>query len=220
MITPLEISVDLDLINRAIAVLPSIDFKLALNTPTGDFFYDPWKIKPEFKDTLWDNILATLPASVGEARLIKLPIKECYVCHADMDNRYHLPLVGKKSFLVDLTVNKMHSLDTGKWYYMDAGLLHSAVNFGDTERIQLVVRELLKSSKLLKPKHVTISPAIELHNLRYLFDSFYSPLLNKWNYNGLTNNFKVIDSTVVFDIESHIEIPKHESFIISTVNKF
>lgn len=212
MITDLNFPVAQQDVADALLQMPDIDFKLAINEPTGDFFYNPWVIKSEFKNTVWDRLLGMLPQH-GEARLIKLPKKECYTAHADIDNRWHLPLVKGLSFLIDLDSNIMHSVDTGKWYYMNAGIIHSAVNFGGEDRVQLVVRELLKAAELSNPKKVIIKPSNQ-SSTRYTFDNFYSPLLNKWNTAGVMNSFVFDGVNVSFNIEAGVEIPTHADFNI------
>lgn len=210
MITDLNLPVDHADMQVALSQMPAIDFKLAINQPTGNFFYDPWIIKEEFKNTVWDKLLSMLPQH-GEARLIKLPKKECYTGHADIDNRWHLPLVKGVSFLVDLDKNTLYSVDVGKWYYMDAGPVHSAVNFGGEDRVQLVVRELLKPAELSTARKVTIQPN-KPSATRYAFDNFYSPLLNKWNKSGVMNNFSFDGTNVSFNIEASVEVPLHPDF--------
>ena len=59
-----------ELIIQALAEYPIEGSRTALNTKTGDDFYDEWKIKDEYKDTPWEKILNSLPYTVGEAREI------------------------------------------------------------------------------------------------------------------------------------------------------
>ena len=123
------------------------DEKIYLNAPTGDFFYDPWKIKDEYKNTYWDDVLQTLDFEIGEARIIKLSVGECYLQHADIDDRYHLNITGDNSILINLENYEIFKIfKDGIWYEMDAGIIHSAVNFGQEDRYQLVVRKLLKKN--------------------------------------------------------------------------
>ena len=35
--------------------------KNTLNKPTGDFFYDPWEVLPEYKGTAIEDLLKQLP---------------------------------------------------------------------------------------------------------------------------------------------------------------
>lgn len=214
MITALPICLDESLLKSALATIPAIDFKLTINQPTGNFFYDPWTISPKFKGTVWEQILNMLPANIGEARLIKLSKKECYTAHADIDNRWHLPLVLGNSYLVDLENDHMYKLCVGQWHYMNAGFLHSAVNFGGEDRIQLVVRELLIPAKLITSKHITIRPKLVMANSRYTFDNIYSAILNKLNYAGLINNFKQGETSVSFDTAIDVELPVNDEFEI------
>ncbi len=55
---------------EANALCQSMDGKNVLNKPTGDFFYDPWEILPEYKGTVFEELLAPLK-DIGEARIIK-----------------------------------------------------------------------------------------------------------------------------------------------------
>jgi hypothetical protein len=204
MILETKFFVPSDLLEQGLKEIPKINFKLSLNCPTGKFFYDPWEIRPEFKDTVWEKILLTLPKEIGEARLIKLKSGECYFGHGDIDDRYHLSLTGKKSYLVDLDNDKLYSLkNNGLWYTMDAGLRHSAVNFGDISRIQLVVRQLLPRSLIENITNVSIILNTSKKNYRYEFDNLLSPFLNQGCKNRFIDNFDVCENIVKFDIDSN-----------------
>jgi hypothetical protein len=174
--------------------------KYDLTEPTGDFFYDAWKIKAEYLNTPWEELLNSLPISIGQARVIVLEGGTGYYQHADIDDRYHLNLKGDSSFLIDLENDKMHRLYTdGIWYEMDAGRLHSAASFGKENRVQLVVRKLLERSFLPNPVPVEITAIGD--KFRYDFDNTISPWLNKANKRKIINNFKSIDNKVMFNIE-------------------
>jgi hypothetical protein len=214
MIEDINIILKSSLINDAKLQLPSVDFKLSINEPTGNFFYDPWKIKDQFRLTVWETILNTLPYPIGEARLIKLESGKCYLSHADIDNRWHLNIYPGLSFLVDLENNKMHNLLENRWYFMNAGVIHSAVNFGDQDRYQLVVRQLLNKSNLKNPVKFEIIFNMSVFNWRYIFDQIYSPILNKLNSESKLFDFCLTDSSVTFFTESEIEIPNHKDFRI------
>lgn len=207
-----------DVLELAITSLPNIDHRLTLNARTNNFFYDEWKIKDEYKDTVWEKILDSLPYKKGEARLIKLDSGTTYMCHADIDNRWHMSLTGNQSYLIDFDSSTMHKLDIdGYWYDMDARKLHVASNFGEVPRVQLVVRQLLNRGKLENPIHVTISPAKSLHDYRYKFDNIISPWLNKVNSNNKLNNFTVDGDKVKFSIDESVvsELSKFNSEIFT-----
>ena len=175
------------------------DIKTALNQPTGDFFYDPWEIKPEYKGTVWEKLLKSLPEPHGEARVIIMQPGTTYMAHADIDNRWHLNLQGKHSYLIDLENLDMHNLNQdGYWYYMDAGRLHSASNYGSIPRVQLVVRELLTATNNTDLVQVTIKPATAQHDYRYKFDSIVSPWLNRANQNKIIKDFEFEGEVVKF----------------------
>jgi hypothetical protein len=206
MIRKTPYSIFKKLLTDSLSSIPAIDYRLSINQPTGDFFYDRWEIKPEFKDTVWEEILNTLPFDKGEARLIKLVPGGCYMSHADIDDRWHLSLTGNQSFLIDLDDQVMHRLDIdGYWYDMNAGKTHTAANFGDIDRVQLVVRHLLTNSNITGVKKVTIALDTAQHDYRYQFDKFISPWLNGGCKQGFVNNFSVDQNIVTFDL--------HEQFV-------
>jgi hypothetical protein len=194
--------VNIDLLKQALSTVNSDQFKLSLNQPTGDFFYDPWVIKPEFKNTIWESILNSLPYDQGEARIIILKPGVAYCCHADADDRWHLNLQSEFGFICDLDHNIMHRLLTdGYWYNMDAGGKHTAANFGSVDRIQLVVRQLLNKNKLVDPIFVKIVTKVQTTDFRYQFDNIISPWLNAANKKAIINNFKFVNDEVSFNIE-------------------
>lgn len=173
--------------------------KTTLNQPTGNFFYDPWKIKPEFVGTIWEELLKSLPVEQGEARVIVMSPGSTYVAHADIDNRYHLSLQGERSYLIDLDNDSMHLLEQdGYWYEMDAGKIHVASNFGSYDRVQLVVRKLLVPTTMTDLVSVTIRPRKSQHDYRYKFDNIVSPWLNRANSSKLIKDFSFEGETVKF----------------------
>lgn len=201
MIKQTSYSISKKLLTDSLSSIPAIDYRLSINQPTGDFFYDPWEIKPEFKDTVWEEILNSLPFDKGEARLIKLVPGGCYMSHADIDDRWHLSLTGNQSFLIDLDDQVMHRLDVdGYWYNMNAGKTHTAANFGDVDRVQLVARHLLTNSNIKNIKKITIELDTAQHDYRYQFDKFISPWLNVRCKQGVINSFSVNQNIVTFNL--------------------
>ena len=216
MITDLNINVDTALIQLALDNMPSDDFRLTLNYPSGNFFYDPWIIKDEFKNTPWSQLLDMLPFELGEARIVNLAPAQAYAAHADIDNRWHLALTQQNSFLINLDNKTMHECEIGSWHSMDAGVMHTASNFGSIGRIHLLVRQLLTNSQLKNPTTYTITAdTTKSVYHRYIFDEVYSPLLNKLNVNKQLANFVKNELSVSFDTEEHIILPKNENFIIT-----
>ena len=200
MITPTPYCISESLVRDGTSSLPTIDSRLAINRPTGRFFYDPWEIKPEFKNTVWETILLSLNGPIGEARLISLEPGICYRSHADIDDRWHLTLVGEQSFLIDLDNQLMHSItEIGRWYSMDTSICHSAANFGSYSRVQLVVRQLLTDCTLKDP--VVISIAENKFDSRYQFDNLISPWLNKRCKERFINNVTVTESSITLSVE-------------------
>jgi len=205
MITKTNYSVSLNEINLALKNMPENDYKLVLNKPTGNFFYDSWELKDEFRGTIWETLLSSIKEPVGEARIIKLNPGSCYFSHADIDNRWHLSLSGNQSFLIDLENQKMHKLfSDGVWYIMDAGRCHTAANFGQVHRNQLVVRNLLKRNILKKSVTVEIIQDKISYDFRYVFDNEISPWLNRLNISGKISNFNNCQQSVRFDVEEDL----------------
>ena len=182
--------------------------KTQLNVPTGDFFYDAWQLKVEFKKSAILDLFAQL-GSVGEARIIVLEPGESYCAHADIDDRYHLTLQAEHSYLYDLKNLKMHvTAVDDKVYLMDAGRIHSAANLGYKSRIQLVIRKLLNQTTLQDPCRVKVIVSQPPYNLRYLFDNSFSMVLNRLNKQGCMNKFKKVSETeITFEIE-HTHLPQ------------
>jgi len=202
MIVPTAHRVNLDLIEDAVRTIRD-DKKIILNNPSDNFFYDPWIIKDEYIGTIWKVLLDTLPFDLGEARILRLNGGESYISHADADDRYHLNLTGVKCFLIDLDNQIMHTtkLD-GVWYEMDAGSRHTAANFGNRIRYQLVVRKLLQRNILIRPKFVKILSNIDdLDESRFIFDDIFSSWINKSNKLGIINNFNYTNNNISFDCE-------------------
>lgn len=202
MLSPTQYSIDTVILKEAVIQSLHTEFKYTINQPTGDFFYDRWVVKPELRGTVWEDILNSLPVDQGEARAIILKPGTSYYCHADADDRWHLNLQSEYGYLCDIDNSVMHLLRTdGIWYDMDAGRKHTAANFGHIDRIQIVVRQLLKKNNLKNPVSVKIALRVNTPDFRYHFDSTASPWLNRANKEGIINNFKFINNEVSFDIE-------------------
>ena len=211
----------------AMDLIPEDCFRTAINQPTGNFFYDPWVIADEFKDTVWHKIYDSLPVEdKGEARIIRLKPGECYVSHSDIDDRYHLNFSGNNCYLIDLENDKLTPLNfDGIWWEMDAGRKHTAANFGDIDRYQMVVRKLITKATIKNPVDVKITLIDEVFNRRYIFDEVISPWLNSAFKRKVVKDFKgedlkatmTIDKNV-FDELKHI-INNSKKFKIEVVNE-
>jgi len=203
MLTPTNYTTDPKLFQEACFHLPTGAMKTTINKPTGDFFYDPWIIKDEYKDTVWETLYNSLTTVKGEARIIILDPGQCYQIHADIDDRYHLNILGDNSYLIDLFREIMHPLkQDGIWYDMDASFLHTATNFGRKSRVQLVVRKLLKKNKLSNPVAVSLATSMDNPNhARFLFDNTMSPWFNDANKAGFINSFTQGHVAITFNIE-------------------
>jgi len=204
MLTPTNYTVNSSLFQAACSQLPTDKMKTTINQPTGNFFYDPWIIKDEYKGTVWETLYNSLPVTKGEARIIILDPAHCYQIHADIDDRYHLNILGEECYLMDLVREQMYRLEQdGIWYDMDAGLLHTATNFGRRARVQLVVRKLLKKNKLKNPVEISLSTTItNTDDARFVFDNTLSPWFNEANKLGFINNFGHSPISIKFNIES------------------
>ncbi len=203
MFSPTNYTVNTSLFQEARGQLPTGKMKTIINQPTGNFFYDPWTLKDEYKDTVWEKLYDSLPVSKGEARIIILDPAHCYQTHADIDDRYHLNIQGEACYLMDLVREQMHLLEPdGIWYDMNAGFLHTATNFGRLTRAQLVVRKLLKNNKLKNPIEVSLSTTIaNTDDARFVFDNTLSPWFNEANKLGFINNFDHSPISIKFNIE-------------------
>jgi len=198
MIVNTNCTVSHSLIKTAIDSFNTSNFKTSLNESTGSFFYDPWVIKPEFRNTPWEQLLNSLNQTViGEARIIKLDIEKCYTAHADIDDRWHLALGEGLNYLVDLEHKTFYTTQLGLWYSMDAGILHSAVNFSDSARYQLVVRKLLTNADI--KNSINIKILVQGVDGRYQFDQTLSPWLNRANKRNCINSFSVNNNIVSFN---------------------
>jgi len=194
------------LIQQALEQHPVSGEGTVLNEQTGDFFYDAWKIKDMYQDTIWHQVLTTLPCSVGQARIIKLAPGHSYMAHADIDNRWHLNLTGEKAYLIDLDSTVMHACQRDNaWAYMDASHIHAATNYGSIPRLQLVVRELLVSSQQpIDLVSISIGPAHDQPTFRYKFDNLISPWLNHVNLKLKMSEFKVSIDRINFKLEREL----------------
>lgn len=210
MLVETEYTVDLEDIH-AIDLTTINEMKTPLNKPTTSFFYDPWILKDEYKNTIWEKILSTLPFDIGEARVISLESKECYTKHTDVDDRYHLNIFGDEGYLIDLSAQEIFKTECdGIWYKMDAGKFHTAANFGEYRRIQLVVRKLLDPVVLQQPVGIEISPGGS--NPRYTFDNTLSPWINKMCKAHKIANLVRTEHGIELDLENTV-LEEFENFL-------
>ena len=151
-----------------------------LNRPTGHWLYDPYEIIDSWRGTEVETLLNNIPYKIGEARLMKLDPGQCYRAHADIDDRYHLNLISNNEcYLIDLTGQKLYPITSdNEIYKMDGSCIHTAVNFGSTPRVQLVIRIPLERSTLINPIMILLKFNDPPINLRYLLDHEFSPWVN------------------------------------------
>jgi hypothetical protein len=182
MLTDTNINVDLlPLLNEVSSINWDDKNRAKINIPTGHWLHDPYVINDTWKGSAFEQLLLSLPWPIGEARLIKLEPGTCYRSHSDIDDRYHLNLTGNQyCHLIDLEDQRMYQLvSDGKFYKMNAGKIHTAVNFGSTPRIQLVIR--VPIPKIDSPSMVKIKiKGTEIpSDFRYQFDQYMSPVISK-----------------------------------------
>jgi hypothetical protein len=184
-----------------------------INYPTGHWLHDPYAINDCWKNTAFEMLLSDIPFPIGEARLMKLNPGDCYRSHSDIDDRYHLNLISNdQSYLIDLDSKILHQIrPDGYLYKMDAGKVHTACNFGSSERIQLVIRIPLPRytgenyvTKILKFNN-------PVFNFRYIFDNEISSFLNSLSKLGLLGFFNPKAET---EIELHIEQEAFDKLLI------
>ena len=177
--------------------------KWDINEPTGNFFYDPWRLKKQYWDTSIIELFDQL-GPVGQAKVIIIKPGQNYLGHGDIEDRYHITLQGEESYLIDLEDFKMYpTVADNICYHMDTSRIHTAANFGYKDRIQLVIRKLLTRHKLKNPVLIKIRPADKPHNLRYLFDKHFLIWLNKANKKGIINDVKsTSEHEIDFELES------------------
>ena len=194
------------LIEQALKECPVTGESTVLNEPTGDFFYDRWQIKDLYKNTLWQQVLDSMPMSIGQARIIKLAPGESYMAHADIDNRFHLNLTGEQAYLIDLDNEVMYKCERdNRWAYMDASHIHAATNYGSIPRLQLVVREPLRRSRQpIDLVTISMEPAYEQHDFRYKFDTVFSPFLNRANWAYKLADFTHTTFSLKFKLEREL----------------
>ena len=193
------------LIDQALKEHP-ITESIVLNEPTGDFFYDKWVIKEFYKDTIWEQVLDTMPMSIGQARIINLAPGESYMAHADIDNRWHLNLTGEHAYLIDLDEKVMYEcVRDNRWAYMDASRIHAATNYGSIPRLQLVVREPLRRSRQsVDLVSISMEPAYEQQDFRYKFDNRFSSFLNRANQKHKLADFAHTTFSLSFKLEREL----------------
>ena len=196
--TEYKISVSPSEIEEELYKLPRDDFRFTLNRPSGNFLYDPWIIKDGYRNSIWARLLSVLPPCIGEARIIILDNGQCYQSHGDIDNRYHLNLTGSHSYAVNLETNTIFEMiNDGYWYDFDAGLRHSAANFGRDFRAQLVVRKLLLNNTLKNPIKLRIMSTLPVDDTRFIGENAITPWLNRADKQGIITNLSITDMGVI-----------------------
>jgi hypothetical protein len=210
MLTRTEYKIDVpkDKIEEELYKLPRDDFRFTLNYPLGDPFYDAWVLKDNYRNSVWESLLNVLPPIIGEARIIVLENGQCYQSHGDIDNRYHLNLTGSDSYAVNLETNTIFEMiNDGYWWNFDAGLRHSAANFGRDFRAQLVVRKLLIRNILKNPIKIQIVSSLSLDDTRFIGENLLSPWLNRADKQGIITNLTLKEPGIIECLIEQDQIP-------------
>jgi hypothetical protein len=195
MITELPQKFPIEPIIEQVNNLGNFGKRLDLNSSTGQFFNDPWKIKSDLIGTPLGNVLESL-GDIGQARLLRLESAESYTAHYDPDDRIHLAIITNPySFLVNITDNKLYHIPAdGRLWHMNTGKLHVASNWGAHPRIHLNIRVLL-------PHFNGSQPGVRFKILTGNFDwkqEAYTEVMGLINYGfkqGLVSSFKALSET-------------------------
>jgi hypothetical protein len=98
-------------------------------------------INEPFRNTIFEEILQSLPVPFGRTRLMCVPPQSCYPVHADETIRYHLAVSSHPyAFIVYPFIEKVYNIpEDGYLYRMDPRVPHTAVNCGPIRRFHLVI---------------------------------------------------------------------------------
>ena len=179
-------------------------FKLDLNLPTGNFYYDPWQLKPQYEHTEVARVLDLL-APVGQVKIVSIPPGQCYLAHSDVEDRYHVTLQSEHSYVLDITQQQSYECRVdNRVYLMNTAQLHTVMNAGYVPRIQLVIRRLLTRHTLQDPIHIHIEATEAPHNLRQQWDNHILVWCNLAHKQGIMTDFDPMNSEarVQFRMES------------------
>jgi len=192
--------------------------RCSLNSPTGHWLYDPYVINDEWKNTEFEKVLSQIPEPIGEARLMKLEPGECYRSHADIDDRIHLNLTSNyECYLIDLYSQYLHKIKTDNIFYkMDGSYIHTAVNFGSSSRIQLVIRVPLIRNTDPSLKTIILEFQNPPYNLRYILDHDFSPWLNRAIKDRDIGYFNLINQTT-YELTIKESVINRMSFILDNL---
>jgi hypothetical protein len=147
---------------------------------------------------------------------MKLEPGDVYRSHADIDDRVHLNLQSNEQcYLIDLDNRNMYPVTKdNELYIMNGSYLHTAVNFGSTPRIQLVMRIPLVKYNDPNFKSVTLEFVNPPHNLRYIVDQYISPWLNRYVKYKMLGYFDEVSPTTF-----HLKLlPEALDFITDVLN--
>ena len=102
-------------------------------------------VNQEFRGTVIEELLHSLPFQFGRTRLVRMAPKACLSIHWDTCKRYHYAIETNPScFLVEVhdTQGTFHHIPAdGYVYEMDARMTHTAMNASKKPRIHLVISD-------------------------------------------------------------------------------
>jgi hypothetical protein len=112
------------------------------------------------------------------------------------------------SYAVNLETNTIFEmLNDGYWYDFDAGLRHSAANFGRDFRAQLVVRKLLIKNTLNNPAKLRIISSLPVDDTRFVGENTVTPWLNRADKQGIITDLTIADTGIIEFLIEKDQIP-------------
>jgi hypothetical protein len=98
-------------------------------------------INEPFRNTIFEEILRSLPVPFGRTRLMCIPPQSCFPVHSDETIRYHLAVSSHPyAFIAYPFIEKVYNIpEDGYLYRMDPRVPHTTVNCGPIRRFHLVI---------------------------------------------------------------------------------
>lgn len=105
--------------------------------------YAPYEyIYPEFRNTIWEEVINQLPGKKSRARIMIMPPFKILDLHRDFEKRWHIPIITDPAcMMLDYeTAKSYHIPADGYVYDVDTTKLHTAFNpTTNINRVHLVV---------------------------------------------------------------------------------
>lgn len=107
--------------------------------------YAPYEyIYPEFKNTIWEEVINKLPGKKSRARIMIMSPFKILDLHRDFEKRWHIPIITDPGcMMLDYEANKTYHLPADGYVYdVDTTKLHTAFNITtNVNRVHLVVSQ-------------------------------------------------------------------------------